>query len=413
MEKNETRQEVSKYDHLFFVIITFIYWFSLYIYVPVFVEYLDFLGGSASLVGLIVGSYGIMQILLRLPIGIVSDKMKIRKPFIILGLATAVISCFGFALTESLTFAFVSRVISGVTASMWVAFTVLYASYFKPEDATKAMGNIQFITVSSQLLSMGISGYLVSEWGWKAPFWIGGFLGCIGILMSLSVKESKSQAVQKKIELEELREIGRETIVLKAALLSALAHSVLFITMFGYAPTYALDLGATEESLIILVFCFMIPHALAPIVSGKFFIGRFNKWTILFYGFLGTCIFSAIIPLISSLELLYISQVFNGFAQGLTIPLLMGMAIQTISAEKRATAMGLFQAVYAIGIFIGPFIAGMFSHTFYFAAVFYVAGMAGFIGLMLTIYWRRREADLVKNNLGRSQSMEKTLHSDS
>ncbi len=126
MEKNETRQEVSKYDHLFFIIITFIYWFSLYIYVPVFVEYLDFLGGSASLVGLIVGSYGIMQILLRLPIGIVSDKMKIRKPFIILGLVTAVISCFGFALTESLTFSFVSRVISGVTASMWVAFTVLY-----------------------------------------------------------------------------------------------------------------------------------------------------------------------------------------------------------------------------------------------------------------------------------------------
>jgi len=54
----------------------------MYIYVPVFVPYLNYLGGSYALAGLIVGSYGIMQTLLRLPVGVLSDMSQIRKPFI-------------------------------------------------------------------------------------------------------------------------------------------------------------------------------------------------------------------------------------------------------------------------------------------------------------------------------------------
>lgn len=393
MKTNNPPQKISLFYHLFFIVITFTYWFSLYIYVPVFVEYLDFLGGAYTLVGFIVGSYGIMQILLRLPIGIISDKLQIRKPFIIIGLVSGAISCFGFAMTESLGFAFASRVISGVTASMWVAFTVLYASYFKAEDTTKAMGNIQFITVTSQLISMGLSGYLVSEWGWKAPFWIGGIIGCIGIVMSFWVREVEKQQISGRIELKELRDVIREPLVLKVSLLSALAHAVLFTTMFGFTPTYAINIGASNESLIFLVFSFMVPHAIAPIISGRYFINRFNKWSILFTGFLGTCLFTAIIPAITKLELLYVSQAFNGFAQGLTIPLLMGMAIQTISYQKRATAMGLFQAIYALGIFIGPFTAGIFSQSVSFVAVFYAAGSIGLIAMLLTFIWGKKKID--------------------
>ncbi len=380
-------QKLSFYDHMLFILITFIYWFTLYIYVPVFVSYLDYLGATYTIVGFIVGSYGIMQILLRLPVGVISDRLQIRKPFVIVGLVTGVISCLGFALTESIEFALVSRFISGITASMWVAFTVLYASYFKQEDATRAMGNVQFITVASQLVSMGLSGYLVTQWGWKSPFWVGGFIGLFGILLALQIKESKRKKEIKKIEMKEITDVLKEPVVVKAAILSALAHAVLFITMFGFTPEYALEIGATKDSLIFIVFSFMIPHAIAPIITGRYLAGRFQKWTILVVGFSGAFLFSMIIPFVKSLEVLYLTQALNGFAQGMTIPLLMGMAIQTIPNRKRATAMGLFQAVYAIGIFLGPFIAGIFTDEGTFFPVFMTAGAAGFIGLLLSIKW--------------------------
>jgi MFS transporter, DHA1 family, multidrug resistance protein len=364
----------------------------MYIYIPVFVSYLEHLNGSYVLVGLIVGSYGIMQILLRLPVGVLSDILQIRKPFIILGLATSVISCVGFAITESLGFAFISRLISGITASMWVAFTVLYASYFKKEESTKVMGNIQFVTVLAQLTSMSLSGYLVSKWGWKAPFWVGALIALVGLFMSFGIKETNQKKVDTdKIELRELSGVFRNTLILKASFLSMLAHAVLFITMFGFTPNYALMIGATKDSLVLLVFSFMIPHAIAPIITGQYLITRFNKWGVLAVGFLGSFLFSIIIPFIPSLGLLCITQVINGFTQGMIIPLLMGMAIQQISDKKRATAMGFFQALYALGIFLGPLIAGGLSQETSFESVFYLAGFLALIGSVSATIWYKRE----------------------
>ncbi|WP_342048377.1 MFS transporter [Bacillus sp. OTU530] len=392
MKIDQLKRRIPGYHHLFFVIVTFIYWFSMYIYVPIFVPYLNYLGGSYALAGLIVGSYGIMQILLRLPVGLLSDMLQIRKPFIVLGLVTSFISCLGFALTESLEFAFVSRGIAGITASMWVAFTVLYASYFKREDSTKAMGNIQFITVAAQLTSMSLSGYLVSKWGWKAPFWFGAIIGLVGLFMSFWIKEFNNKKVnQNKIKIREFQDVFKNPLNLKASLLSTLAHAVLFITMFGFTPNQALNIGASKDSLIFLVLSFMVPHAIAPILTGQYLLTRFNTWSILYIGFLGTTIFSVVIPTISRLDLLYVTQAFNGFFQGMTIPLLMGMAIQQVSNKKRATAMGFFQAIYALGIFFGPFIAGIFSKEAGFKSVFYLAALLAAIGTGLSMTWYKQE----------------------
>jgi DHA1 family multidrug resistance protein-like MFS transporter len=37
------------------------------------------------------------------------------------------------------------------------------------------------------------------------------------------------------------------------------------------------------------------------------------------------------------------------------------MSIEPITPEKRATAMGAYQALYSLGIFAGPFFAGMLN----------------------------------------------------
>ncbi|WP_143008776.1 MFS transporter [Halanaerobium congolense] len=48
-------------------------------------------------------------------------------------------------------------------------------------------------------------------------------------------------------------------------------------------------------------------------------------------------------PLISHLYLLYFNQMLNGFSQGMIFPVLMGLSIKNVRANKRGTAMGFFQ----------------------------------------------------------------------
>jgi MFS family permease len=51
----------------------------------------------------------------------------------------------------------------------------------------------------------------------------------------------------------------------------------------------------------------------------------------------------------------------------------MALAIQPASPEQRATAMGIYQAIYAIGMMIGPLASGFLASGSGLAAVFYLS----------------------------------------
>ncbi len=65
---------------------TFLFWTSLYVYVPILAPYGRHLGGSMTVIGLIISSYGLMQLLFRIPLGVWSDRIGRRKPFLAAGL---------------------------------------------------------------------------------------------------------------------------------------------------------------------------------------------------------------------------------------------------------------------------------------------------------------------------------------
>lgn len=76
-----------------FIFVTAFYWFSMYAYIPTFSPYIESLGASHKMIGLILGSYGFTQMLIRIPLGIYSDRLNKRKIFVVLGVLLSIISC--------------------------------------------------------------------------------------------------------------------------------------------------------------------------------------------------------------------------------------------------------------------------------------------------------------------------------
>ena len=62
-----------------------------------------------------------------------------------------------------------------------------------------------------------------------------------------------------------------------------------------------------------------------------------------------------------SLPLLFVAQFCIGLSSGIAYPVLMGLSIQNVADAERTTAMGLHQAVYAIGMFSGPWLSGLLA----------------------------------------------------
>ncbi|MBI0577809.1 MFS transporter [Neobacillus cucumis] len=379
-------------DKTIFLAVSFILWFSHFIYVPILSPYMESIGGKYTFIGIVLGSYGLMQLLFRLPIGISSDMLKVRKPFLIFGMIVSALSCLIFSVTDHLVWVLIARCLAGMAAASWVVFTVLYSSYFSDREIHRAMSMISFIVVFAQLLGMGLSGYIVDRWGWHAPFWFGAGIAVIGMFLSFFVFEPKEGIDRKPIQLKDLTTVVKDPMLLKASTLSILAHSIIFSTMFGFIPAYALHIGFRTNDLILVILSFMIPHAIATLYMGNLLVPLMGKWGTLGISYLLAAVFTFAVPFIHLKSLFYVAQIVNGFSLGIIFPLLLGMSIETIPHAKRATAMGAYQAIYAIGIFAGPFIAGILNAHLGLAAGFYFAAAIGGFAVIFISLWRRKNA---------------------
>lgn len=376
-----------KGKRILFYFVTMMYWFSMYTYVPILSPYVEHLGGSVFMIGLVVGSYGFTQMLVRIPLGIWSDKLGKRKLFIISGIISSVLSCIGLAITSNVWIVLGFRSLAGVAAASWVAFTVLFASYFEPKEAPKAMGIISFYTSIGQMTATTLGGFLAEYFGWSSPFYVGAIVGFIGLLLALKLVESKVEENKPAIELKELIKMGGEKLLLAVSTLAIVVQCITFTTMFGFTPLHASNIGASNAELSILTFFTTLPNAIAGYLSGSFFAKKWGERNTIIFGFILASLCTTVLPLTNSLLVLIFTQAFNGFAQGLMMPLLMGLAIQSVNEEKRATAMGFFQALYSLGMFGGPFITGWIGEYLGLAGGFVLIGTLSLFGALLTFFW--------------------------
>jgi MFS family permease len=316
-----------------------------------------FLGASDKMAGLIVGMYGLSQMLLRIPVGIMSDRLHKRKLFIILGLLFSVLSGAGILLTHEPSWILLLRTVAGIAAATWVDFTILFASYYVKEETTRAMGTITVYNSLGQMCGILCGGWFADTHGWDSAFLAGAAAGLAGMLGAFFIVE-KFEENEQKISLQGILEVAGDRILLTVSFLSILMQLLTFATVFGFTPVYAQSLGASKLEMGLLTFFSTLPTALAAWIGGKYVARMLGERGVIVTGFVLSGVFTVLIPFTGSLWLLIVSQALAGFGRGFTTPVLMSLSIKHMETGKRATAMGFYQAIYGFGMFAGPFIMG-------------------------------------------------------
>jgi MFS family permease len=64
-----------------YLTVAFLFWVSLFLYVPTLSTYVQSKVGNLAVVGVILSMYGLWQGLVRIPLGVTSDRLGRRKPF--------------------------------------------------------------------------------------------------------------------------------------------------------------------------------------------------------------------------------------------------------------------------------------------------------------------------------------------
>lgn len=358
-------------------------WFSLYTYVPILPTYARDQGASYEMIGIIAGSYGLMQVFGRLPLGILSDKFNRRKVFVIAGLVLCGLSGAGMWLIHGVTSLLIFRSVSGIAATAWVVHTILYVSYYKPQDSAKAMGIVSAISVGGQMAATLLGGWLAYRFGDELTFLVGAVGGIAGLLISLVVSENR-ELCRESLKVMDLLEVGTDRVLILASILALILQLVSYGTVYGFLPIAARNIGANNFELGLLPTLFMLPGVITTAVSGTVFTPLLGIKNSLIAGFVAMAAGAAAIPFVSTLNTLYFSQILGGFGWGLIFPLVMELGVNHVADSKRATAMGYLQATYSVGMFAGPVLVGFLGGAVGLDWGFWAIGAIGLAGVAIT-----------------------------
>ena len=391
----------------------FFFWFSVYTYPSFLTTYaVNELRASSTIAGMIVGSYGLTQMAFRIPLGILSDYLKRRKPFIMFGFGFSILASAGMGMTalraggeqipQGLALAIlIFRGISGITAATWVHFSILYSASYRDDQVPAAMSRIIVPQCGSQILAMLIGAQLAGHAGEIYAFLLATAAGIIGLILMARVREQRPTG--SPLTLQGLFEVAKNKRLLSGTLLATLYQMVTWSTALGFVQNWAREvIGLSTAQLGYLSVANLLPNMIVSRFSGTWLLRRFSRKTVLAAGFVllaAACFFYSHT---SSLGSLLAVQALLGSGIGLIMPLTMSSAIEEIPNEKRGAAMGIYQAIYGLGMFIGPVLAGLVIERFSaagsggndripgYAAVFRMAMMISLIGLVLVLLIRNK-----------------------
>ncbi|NPV06538.1 MAG: MFS transporter [Anaerolineae bacterium] len=365
-----------------FVVGIALFWAALYFYVPTLAVHARSLGASDTVVGLIVGSYGFTQLIVRVPLGIASDRLGRRKVFVLLGLLTIAVSSIGLALAPSPAHMLLARGLAGVAASTWVASTVLFSAFYPPSEAVRSTSLMSLSSSLGQMLATFAGGYVAARHGTGSPFWVAAFVAFVGFLVLLPVAEPAA-AQRRTPPLGEIAGVLTLPSLLLISLAAAAAQYAAFATSYAFVPIFADEVLHLDSAQIgTLTSMVLLPYALmTTMVAGLS--TRVSERRLVTVGLCLLAVATTVVPFTVGFWSLLVSRILFGLGMGLTYPVLMGLSIKSVPQEQRASAMGAFQAIYALGMTAGPAISGLIADQFSLTSVFWVTAAACLLGLPL------------------------------
>ncbi len=353
----------------------FLFWFSVYTYPSFLTTYaVNGLGATKVMAGLIVGSYGFTQMALRIPLGIISDILKKRKPFVMLGFALSILASAGLAAVAALAggenvprglavAVLIFRGVSGMTAAAWVNFSVLYSASYQGDQVAAAMSRIVVPQCGSQIVAMLLGAQLAGHFGEVYAFLLATAAGIAGLMVMAGVKEQPPAG--EPMTLRGFAAVTRNPQLIAGTVLATIYQLVVWATVQGFVQNWAREvIGLTTAQLGYLSVANLLPNTILSRFSGTSLSRRFGRRAVLAAGFAFMALACCLYPATRSFASLLAVQALLGSGVGLILPLTMSSAIESVPNEKRGAAMGIYQAVYGLGMFLGPVIAGAVIERF-------------------------------------------------
>jgi len=381
--------KIQKKTLWIFYTVSAMYWFSLYSYGSVLSNHAASIGADALMIGAITGSYGIAQIIIRLPIGFLSDKIQNRKYFIGAGIFFCMVSGLGLGLSPTPQFLLLFRILAGVGAAASLVLPGYMTETFREMDAHHAMGNMSASFKIGRTIAIVLGGVIAHYVGARWAFLAGGIAAglCLipWIYLPLDIKaEEKVSHKNSKI-----LSVIKDRDLFMSSLIMVFFQFAVFATTYTFTPVIARDMGVNDALIGLLTALFTIMGVLSAVLSGRLMKRVIGPKRTVVFAFLGAGFVFILIPFAMGAIHLFVLQGLVGFFMGFILPIMMAQGMKNIQNGMKDTAMGYLQAIYGLGVLGGPFLTGWVVRSVTIQMGYMLVAAVCFLGMGVTYIYGR------------------------
>jgi MFS family permease len=365
---------------------------GLFMLIPVFTVYaIELKDETPALIGIALGSYGLSQGLLQMPMGMLSDRFG-RKRIIAIGLTLFVLGSLWGALTTSIYGMIAARVIQG-TGAVGSVLIALLADLTPDTMRTKAMAVVGATIGLSFSLAMVLSPGIAYLFGLSGIFYFTVILGLIGLMILWWIIPSPPKE-PFHYDAEAKPRFLKE--VLKNPHLQRL------------------NAGIFSQHFILTSTFFAIPIILQQFISDN---SLTSSWTfylpIMFFSFIAMVPFIVLAErkhkmkpvFLVSVSLIAICQFFLafGFHQLMTLATLVfvyfiafnfleaslpSLVSKQADPKAKGTGMGVYSTAQFLGIFLGGTVAGFAYKYTGSQGIFMINGLLAICWLLIALFMK-------------------------
>lgn len=348
------------------MMVNFGYFLSLGIMNPVLPRYIAGpLGGSNIAVGVGVGSFTIVSLLLRPWSGRFGDRRG-RKLGIVFGAFAHTVGTLGMTIANSLPQVIAFRMLTGFAEAFLFVGASTAAQDLAPDDRRGEAASMFSLSLFSALaIGPAIGETLLDRFGYDAVWLAAAAVVGLGALVALSLPDTRSQ--------EMVAHRGHDAPLIHRAALRPgfpLACAIWGLAAFNsFVPLYALKLGLPGARTVILanaltilslrLFGGKIPDRIGPLRAARMAL-IFNPAGL------------AVMGLWAEVPGLYVGAVLLACGQAFAFPALMTIAVNNAPATERGSVIGTFTAFFDLSFGGGAIALGA------------VANAVGYNGAFLT-----------------------------
>ena len=178
------------------MITAFVDMVGLLMIIPLLPFYAKHLGASGFIVGLLVSSFAVAQLITAPVWGRFSDRFG-RRPALLVGLTASAIAYVVFAFANSLWLLFLSRLVQGAGGGTVSVIQAYVADAMPPEERAKGLGWLSAATNAGVALGPAL-GPLASRWGPSGPGLAAAALCAVNILFAWYFLSESRDMVEAK-----------------------------------------------------------------------------------------------------------------------------------------------------------------------------------------------------------------------